>query len=341
MKAIGYSGKNPTTEAELNQFSEYSIDLPSPDGHDMLIKIHAVSINPVDYKVRRGIDKDQTTPRILGWDAAGVVEQVGEQVELFNVGDKVYYAGDITRPGCNASHQLVDERIVGSMPESLDFEAAAALPLTSITAWEALFERFKITAKDAGKTILIIGAAGGVGSIATQLAKKVAHLNIIATASRDETREWCLSSGAHHVINHHQDLEQQFKDKNLPAPDYILCLNSTDHYFITMAKLIAPQGIICSIVETSEAHDIDLLKMKSASFVWEFMFTKSMYQTVDMIKQHELLNKVANLIDNDILKTTMNMNYGEMTAGSITKSHELLESGKAIGKLVLSVSSGT
>lgn len=331
MKAIAYLG-------DKKVFLQQDIGPPQVSGHDLLINIHAVALNPVDYKIRRSIDAAQSTPQILGWDAAGIVEQVGELVELFNVGDHVYYAGDITRPGCNATHQLVDERIVGHMPKSLDFEAAAALPLTSITAWEVLFERLKITASDKGKTILIIGAAGGVGSIAMQLASKVAHLNVIATASRNETREWCLSLGAHHVIDHHQDLLEQFEANRLSPPDYILCLNNTDHYFPIMAELIAPQGSICSIVEASEKHDIDLLKMKSASFVWEFMFTKSMFKTTDMIKQHQLLNDVAELVDNNTIKTTINSKPGEMTVDSITQSHQLLESGKAIGKIVLSVS---
>ena len=334
MKAIGYTGiqsqNNPDT------FIEFMVPTPAPMGNDLLVKIEAVSVNPVDYKVRQKTIEEQWTPRVLGWDAAGVVEAIGEEVTLFNVGDKVFYAGDITRCGSNATHQLIDERITGRMPESIGFPEAAALPLTSITAWEALFERLKINPEtDAGKCILIIGGAGGVGSIATQLAKKVAKLKVIATASRTETRQWCESLGADEVVNHRDDMVSQFKQRNLPVPDYILCLNSTDQHFPAMVELIAPQGMICSIVETSQQHDLDKLKMKSAGFVWEFMFTRPMFQTADMIKQHELLNNIANLIDTGSLTTTLKTHLGSITPESIRNAHNLLESGKSIGKIVL------
>lgn len=333
MKAIAYQ---LNSNGKTGQFVELEQTMPTPENHDLLVKVEAISVNPVDYKVRQRITDPQENPRILGWDAAGIVESVGENVSLFEVGDRVFYAGDITRSGSNASHQLVDEHIVGHMPESLDFAAAAALPLTSITAWEALFDRLKIDPEcDQGKQILIIGAAGGVGSIAIQLAKQVAKLNVIATASRQESQQWCESLGADQLINHHQDLLGQFQQLNLAAPDYILCLNSTDSYFDAMMELIAPQGMICSIVETAQNHNMDALKSKSAGFVWEFMFTRSMYKTADMIKQHELLNAIARLVDSGKIKTTLNTTYGKLSAENVMAVHKQLEAGSSIGKIVL------
>jgi len=312
---------------------------PTPSGHDLLISIDAVSVNPVDTKIRMAASSDDV-PKVLGWDAVGRVEAVGDAVELFKPGDRVFYAGDISRPGSNASHQLVDERIVGRCPASLSAEQAAAMPLTSITAWEALFHRLKIQPGEAGKRILIIGAAGGVGSIAIQLAKVIAKLEVIATASRDETVQWCQSMGADHVINHHQDLAEQLKEGGIAAPDYIFCLNDTDYYFPVMAELIAPQGMICGIVGGNKSHDLNGLKSKSAGFVWEFMFTRSMFQTQDMVRQHELLNQVAGLLDSGQIKSTLNAQPsqipGKMGVETIRQSHRILESGRSIGKIVLS-----
>jgi NADPH:quinone reductase len=336
MKAIGYQYNK-----DAASFVQFEQQTPEPKDHDLLVKIEAVSVNPVDYKVRQRIKTEEDPPRILGWDAAGVVESVGEKVSLFKPGDRVYYAGDITRSGSNASHQLVDEHIVGRMPRSLEFAAAAALPLTSITAWEALFDRLKIdSVVDRDKQILIIGGAGGVGSIAIQLAKKIAHLQVVATASREESREWCLSLGADHVINHHENMIAQFQEQDLAIPDYIFCLNSTDDHFKAMSELIAPQGMICSIVETTQSHGLDELKSKSAGFVWEFMFTRSMYKTADRIKQHELLNSIADLTDSGELKTTLKEVFGHMSVENIMKAHKQLEAGSSIGKIVLTKMDG-
>lgn len=335
MKAIAYQLNSNGTSG---QFVAIEQAIPKPEGHDLLVKIEAISVNPVDCKVRQRMTGAQETPKILGWDAAGIVKSVGEQVTLFNVGDRVFYAGDISRSGSNATHQLVHEHIVGRMPESLDFTAAAALPLTSITAWEALFERLKIdTERDHDKQILIIGAAGGVGSIAIQLAKQVAGLNVIATASRPESQQWCQSLGADFVINHHQDMQAQYQRLNIAAPDYILCLNSTDSHFAIMTELIAPQGMICSIVETTQNHNLDCLKSKSAGFVWEFMFTRSLFNTADMIKQHELLNSIAGLIEEGSIKTTLTKTCGKLSAETIMAVHKQLEAGSTIGKLVLTI----
>ncbi|HSH72883.1 MAG TPA: zinc-binding alcohol dehydrogenase family protein [Methylophilaceae bacterium] len=337
MKAVGLTRYLPIDHPE----SLLDIELPIPQvsGHDLLVQVSAIAVNPVDTKIRKPKDKIEPSPKVLGWDAAGTVVAAGPDCQLFKVGDQVYYAGDVMRPGTNAEFQLVDERIVGLKPQSLSMEAAAALPLTSVTAWEALFERLAIPLKhelNAGKSILIIGGAGGVGSIAIQLANKLAGLTVIATASRPETIEWVSQQGADHVINHHYDLAAQLANINLAHVDYILCNSNTDTYFSTMAELIKPQGKICSIVETSKPVDLGLLKNKSATFVWEFMFTRAMYQTPDMIQQHHILSLVAGLVDEGTLKTTVNQVLFPINAANLRKAHALLESGSTIGKIVLS-----
>ncbi len=335
MKAIGLTQYLPIENSESLQDIELS--RPEVSDHDLLVKVNAISVNPVDTKIRAPKDQVEASSRILGWDAAGEVVAVGQQVEHFAVGDQVYYAGDITRSGSNCEFQLVDERIVGRKPASLSFTEAAALPLTSITAWEALFERLRISAQgdDVSKSILIIGGAGGVGSIAIQLAKQLAKLNVIATASRPESQQWCLDRGADSVINHRQSLDDELAAIDKPLVDYILCLNNTDQYWPVMAKVIKPQGKICSIVDTSNV-DLSLLKSKSATFVWEFMFTRSMYKTPDMIEQQRLLNNVSELIDNGVLVTTVNTLLHPINAENLRKAHKMIEQGNAIGKLVLS-----
>jgi len=334
MQAIGFTGGKSLDDAAA--FVRFPCEVPQPEGHDLRVAVHAVSVNPVDTKVRAGIKTTQQPPRILGWDAAGVVESVGDGVTLFKPGDRVFYAGDINRPGSNATHQLVDERIVGQMPATLDFTQAAALPLTAITAWEALFSRLRLDPRaDAGRRLLIIGGAGGVGSIAIQLAKQVAGLEVIATASREPSRDWCLSLGADHVVNHHTDMVAAFREQGIAAPDCILCLNSTDAHFPAMAELIAPQGLICSIVGTAEAHNLDVLKSKSAGFLWEFMFTRPVYRTADMQQQHDLLNEVARLVDAGTLRGTLQTLAGPLTPDNLRAAHRQLESGSMIGKLVL------
>ena len=337
MKAVGLTQYLPIEHPE----SLMDIDLPKPTatGRDVLVRIHAIAVNPVDTKIRKPKDKVEVEPKVLGWDAAGEVMEVGSEVLLFNVGDAVYYAGDVTRSGCNAEYQLMDERIVGHKPKILSFEESAALPLTTVTAWEALFDRMGIVedaAKNKDKSILIIGGAGGVGSIAIQLASKVAGLKVIATASRPETIAWVKTLGADYVINHQQDLISQMQAVMIPQVDYILCTNDTDAYFQTMAALIKPQGKICSIVETTAPVDLDLLKSKSATFVWEFMFTRSLFKTADMIAQHHILERVAKLIDQGTLQTTVNEIKSPINAANLRKAHAQLESGTTVGKIVLS-----
>ncbi|ALE52835.1 hypothetical protein SP60_06235 [Candidatus Thioglobus autotrophicus] len=324
MQAIGYNGCD---------FIEFEKPLENPAGQDLLVEIKAISINPIDTKVKQTITKDSAV-KILGYDACGVVRAVGEEASIFKVGDEVFYAGDVTRDGSNATHQLVDERIVGRKPKSLNFEQAAALPLTSITAWESLFDRLKITPKDKNKTLLLIGAAGGVGSMAIQFSKQIISMNVIATASRPESKAWCKQMGADTVLDH-QQLAKQFKQQSLTAPDYILCMGVPDDYLEQMVDLIAPQGCICLLANTQKSYDLNLLKAKSITLVWEMMFTRSMFQTTDLIKQHQLLNKVSDLIDQQQIVSIATQQLSPINIDNITKAHQLIEQGDMIGKLVI------
>lgn len=335
MKAVGLTRYLPIDDPM--SLEDVELPTPTPVGRDLLVKVEAISVNPVDTKVRAPKDKVEDAPRVLGWDAAGTVAAVGPDVTLFQVGDPVYYAGSITRPGANSEFHLVDERIVGHMPTSLDFVSAAALPLTTITAWEALFDRLGIApdGADEGKSILIVGGAGGVGSIAIQLARRLARLTIVATASRPESSDWCRQLGAQHVVDHTQDIPVQLQALGLPQVDYVLCLNDTDSHFPAMAQVVAPQGKICSIVENAGPLEIGLLKSKSATFVWEFMFTRAMYGTPDMIAQHKLLTEVARLVDAGTLRTTVGEVIGPINAVNLRRAHAQLEGGRTIGKLVL------
>ncbi|WP_343617957.1 zinc-binding alcohol dehydrogenase family protein [Flavobacterium sp.] len=335
MKAIGFKTSLPIENQE--SFIEFETSKPVPGAHDLLVKIDAVSVNPVDFKIRQSSAKDTVleTPKIIGWDAVGIVQAVGEKVTLFEVGDPVYYAGDITKQGSNAEYQIIDERIVGRKPSSLSIEESAVIPLTALTAWEILFDRIRISAeKDKGKSILIIGGAGGVGSIAIQLAKKIAGLKVIATASRPETVEWCQKQGADFVVNY-KDLISSVREAGFEYVDYILDFVDNNIYWDTMVELIKPQGHIASITGSSEPVALTKLKSKSVSFSWELMYTRSMFQTEDMIEQHYILNKVADLIDEGVLKTTLNQTLNGFTAANLKSAHELLESGKTIGKIAI------
>ncbi|MCY9112330.1 zinc-binding alcohol dehydrogenase family protein [Bacillus atrophaeus] len=335
MKAVGLYRYLPIDEPD--SLIEEEIEKPVPKGRDLLVKIAAVSVNPVDTKIRSPKAEKEDELKILGWDACGTVVQTGENCEWFQEGDEVYYAGDVNRQGSNSEYQLVDERIAAKKPESLSRAEAAAMPLTTLTAWEALFDRLRITKEDEGKTILIIGGAGGVGSIATQLAKQ-AGLTVAATASREETKDWCFKMGADHVINHHQELLPQLKAAGIKGTEYILCLNDTDGHWKGMADIILPQGTICSIVENQHPLDLNLLKSKSAGFVWEFMFTRAMFQTDDMIKQREILTKAAKSFDQGKLRHTLTTVLKPFSAEQLKKAHAKLESGKMIGKLVVEYS---
>lgn len=339
MKAVGLYEYLPATDPEC--FVNIEVATPDPSGRDLLVGVKAVSVNPVDTKVRAPKDKVESEPRILGWDAAGIVKAVGDEVSLFKVGDEVFYSGVITRPGCNSEYHLVDERIVGPKPKTLSYEEAAALPLTAITGWEALFNRLGVEPEDAAnqaRTVLIIGGAGGVGSIATQIAKQVAGFRVIATASRDETAEWCRRMGADEIINHHNTFCGEFEKIGVDEVDYILCFNSTEKHIQNMADVIKPQGKICTIVETKDNQPINMnvFQSKSVAFCWELMFTRPMFNTPDMQAQHDLLSKVARLVDEGILRTTMTEHHGSLTAANLRKVHARVETGDMIGKAVLS-----
>lgn len=334
MKAIGFHQHLPITEA--NSLIDLEIERPVAQGHDLLVEIKAVSVNPVDTKVRAH-GADETEPKVIGYDAAGIVVEVGDHASLFSVGDEVYYAGAINRSGSNSDFQLVDERIVAKKPQRLTFSEAAALPLTTLTAYEALTDRLQLTfdaKSNLDKTMLIIGAAGGVGSIATQLANK-AGLTVIGTASRPETVEWAKTHGAHHTINHHEDFRAQLEQLGYHYVDYIFCLNATDQHFDAMVDVIAPQGKICSIVETDQKLNLSALQQKSATFVWEFMFTRSLFQTADMIRQHEILTQVATWFEEEKLETTVTQTLIGLNAANLKEAHRLVESGKTIGKVVV------
>ncbi|MEL4897098.1 zinc-binding alcohol dehydrogenase family protein [Crocosphaera sp. Alani8] len=335
MKAVGLTKYLPIEDE--NSLLDVEIPKPTAKGKDLLVKVKAISVNPVDTKVRAPKDKVESEPRILGWDAAGVVAEVGEDVTEFQPGDEVIYAGDITRSGSYSEFQLVDARIVGHKPKNLDFPHAAAFPLTSITAWEALFERLNIDKQgaDAGKSILIVNGAGGVGSIAIQLAKKLAKLNVIATASRSETIAWCEKLGADAVVNHRNNLAQEIEKIGYQNVDYILCLSNTDVHWQAMTRAIKPQGTICSIVENEHPLNMDTLKSKSAAFVWEFMFTRSMYQTADIAEQGSLLNHLSQLIEDGLIMTTCKDVIKPINAQNLRDAHQRLEQGKTIGKIAL------
>ncbi|MDR4478925.1 MAG: zinc-binding alcohol dehydrogenase family protein [Nitrospira sp.] len=334
MKAVGYNKPLPISHAE----SLMDIEVPTPavSGRDLLVRVQAISVNPVDVKVRAGAVPEGMEYKILGWDAAGVVAEAGSESKLFKVGDEVYYAGSLTRPGTNAEFHLVDERIVGKKPKRLDFTAAAALPLTTITAWELLFDRFGVRPgkpSDAG-SLLIIGAAGGVGSILIQLARRLTGLTVIATASRLETREWCLDLGAHHVIDHTKPLVAQLRDIAIPEVEFIAGLNATDTHYPALVEALAPQGKF-GLIDDPTSLDATELKRKSASLHWEFMFARPVFQTSDMSAQHMLLDEVAALVDAGVVRTTLAENLGTINAANLKKAHAMIEGGRTRGKLVL------
>ena len=334
MKAIGYNQAGPITAPDA--LIEFETETPKLGPRDLLVEVRGISVNPVDVKVRSmpqlGPEKGQT--KIIGYDAAGVVREVGSDVSKFNVGDEVYYAGDFTRPGTNSELHAVDERIVGKKPKSLDFAEAAGSPLTSITAWEILFDSFALKEGEGkGESLLIIGAAGGVGSILIQLAKKLTGLTVIATASRPDTTEWVKKMGADHVINHRESLVDQVKVLGF-EPRYVASLNGTEGHFPAIVELIKPRGHI-ALIDDPQSLDINSIKLKALTFSWEFMFTRSMYQTDDIEKQHALLNRVSELIDDGRLISTVTNNLGKVSVETLKDAHVQQESGRVIGKNVL------
>ncbi len=332
MKAIGYTQTGSiTTPGILTEFQAPAATLGS---RDMLVEVLGVSMNPVDTKVRVRFEPEGGVPRIMGYDAAGIVQEIGSEVELFAVGDEVFYSGDLTRPGTNAELHAVDERIVGRKPKSLGFPEAAGIPLTAITAWEMLFDSLALEeGGGAGESILIIGGAGGVGSILIQLAKKLTRLQVIATASRPETVEWVEKMGADIVINHHESLVEQLREHDI-APRYVAALTQTEQHFSGIVELIQPRGHIV-LIDDPKDFDINSIKPKALSFSWEFMFARSMFGTEDIAVQGELLNRVSQMLDDGELISTVTTDLGVMTVESLIEAHTLQESGTAIGKTVL------
>lgn len=332
MKAIVYDQPGLPID-NPNALYDAELPVPEPGPNDLLVKIQAVSVNPVDSKLR--LSMPTSAPRVLGWDAVGTVVATGPSVTLFKVGDEVWYAGDITRQGSYAEYGLVDERIAGHRPKSIPVADAAALPLTGITAWELLFDRLSIPeGGGSGQTLLIIGAGGGVGSILLQLARQLTGLTVIATASRPATREWVSALGAHHVIDHGQPLQPQLAALGHNEVEHVISLTHTDTYFEQIVALLKPEGQL-ALIDDPATLDAMPLKRKSISLHWEFMFTRSMYKTRSMLKQHELLNRIAQLIDSGTLKTTLGTHLGTINAQHLRQAHRLIESHQTKGKLVL------
>lgn len=335
MKAVGYQQSLPIDHPA--SLIDFELPEPSATGHDLLVEVRAVSVNPVDAKIRANVAPENGATKILGWDAAGIVRAVGDKVSLFKPGDRVMYAGDLLRSGTNSELHLVDERIVGRMPANLSFEAAAALPLTTITAWEMLFDRLQISrfAPPATGTLLIVGAAGGVGSVMVQLARKLTGLTVIGTASRPETRQWVRDLGADHVIDHTRPLSEELQKIGIPQVDYVASLTHTDLHLPEIVASLAPQGKL-GLIDDPASLDVMLLKRKSISLHWEFMYTRSMFATADMIEQHRLLTTVAQMIEAGVLQSTLTERFGTINADNMRRAHRMIESGRARGKIVLS-----
>lgn len=334
MKAVGFYEPLPITDER--SLVDLDLPVPTPRPRDLIVAVRSIAVNPVDFKRRRDTPAS-SVPRILGFDCAGVVESVGAEVSLFRVGDEVFYAGALDRPGANAEFHAVDERLVGRKPASLSFAEAAALPLTAITAWELLFDRLGVAygEKTRPGTLLIINGAGGVGSILTQMARRLTGLTIVATASRPETEAWCRAMGAHHIIDHRQPLDEALKGTGLQQAEYVASLTATDKHLPAIVRLIAPQGRM-AVIDDPASLDILPFKRKSVSVHWELMFTRSLFQTADMVAQHRLLNEVSELVDAGLLRTTLKSDAGTITAANLRAAHAVLESGRSTGKIVLS-----
>ncbi len=332
MKAVAFTHSKPI--ADFDSLIDIELPMPEPRHHDLLVEVKAVSVNPVDTKIRISAEP-LGEARVLGYDAAGIVRGIGPEVQNFSIGDEVFYAGVPTRPGSNAEFQVVDHRIVGHKPKTLSFAEAAALPLTALTAWEMLFDRFKIPRdQSVPGTLLIVGGAGGVGSIAIQLAAKLTDLIVIATASRPETVEWCRALGADHVINHHQELAAQIHDLGFGAPDYIFCVTHGRSNFRSLTELLAPEGAI-GVIERNFQPDITALIQKSGSLHTEYMFARGILHTPTMSAQHRTLEAVAHLVDNGTLRSTMTENYGTINAANLRRAHAAVEASSVRGKIVL------
>ncbi len=334
MKAIAYYAALPINDPKSLQ----DIQLPEPVAgpRDLLVEVKAISVNPVDTKIRQNVTPENGAAKVLGWDVAGVVKAVGSEVTLFKAGDKVFYAGSLTRPGGNSELHTVDERIVGHMPKSLGFAEAAALPLTAITAWELLFERLQVPEgkTDQGQSLLIVGAAGGVGSILTQLAAQLTALKVIGSASRPQTQAWAKDLGADLVVDHSQPLSEELKRVGHPQVTHVASLTQTDQHLDQLVEALAPQGKL-ALIDDPKSLDVLKLKRKSLSLHWEFMYTRSMYQTADMARQGEILNEVAKLVDNGVVESSLSETLHGLSVESITEAHRKVLDGHMRGKVVV------
>lgn len=329
MKAIGYTASGPLYEFEAST--------PVPGVHDLLVRVKAIAVNPVDTKIRGRVQPPADQPKILGWDAVGIVEAVGSGVSRFKTGDRVWYAGDVTRTGCNAELQCVDERIVALAPVSLSDAEAAAMPLTAITAWEMLFDRLQVPmgAAASDRVVLVVGAAGGVGSVLVQLARHLTSATVIGTASREDSKSWVKALGAHYVLDHTRSLQEELKAAGIADVTDVAGINRTGEHYADLVAMLRPQGRLALIDDPAEPLDIKLMKQKCLSLHWEFMFTRAMFQTSDMDEQHKLLTEVAGLVDKGVIKTTLGQNLGRITPENLQKAHDLLKSEHTLGKLVL------
>ncbi|MGC2209328.1 MAG: zinc-binding alcohol dehydrogenase family protein [Candidatus Korobacteraceae bacterium] len=351
MKAIGYVQSLPPTDPD--SLFDFELATPTPGPRDLLVAVHAVSVNPIDTKVRMRAQGTPEQPKILGFDCAGVVQFTGPDATFFKPGDEVFYAGSILRPGTNSELHVVDERLVGPKPRSLSFAQAAALPLTSVTAWELLFDRLRLASAAGGPSVgpsaplgreektpqssaslLVIGASGGVGSILVQLARQLTGLTVLASASRPETQQWVLQNGAHHAIDHSKKLSQEVRALGIHFVEYIIGLTHTDQHFAEIVELIAPQGRF-ALIDDPAPLDINKLKPKSVSLHWESMFTRSSFQTPDMIEQHRILQQISTLVDEGRIRTTLNKVAGRIDAANLRAAHAAIESHTSIGKIVL------
>ncbi|ALO45982.1 zinc-binding alcohol dehydrogenase family protein [Pseudohongiella spirulinae] len=329
MLAIAYTGSGPLRWVDA--------DVPEPGDHDVLVEVKAIAVNPVDTKIRGRVKPPEDQPKILGWDAVGIVVATGPSVTLFNPGDRIWYAGDVSRAGCNAQYQCIDERICAIAPESLSDADAAAMPLTTITAWEMLFDRLQLPmgAEGAEHNLLVVGAGGGVGSMLVQLASKLSSATVIGTASRPESRQWVESLGAHHVIDHTQPLKEQLAALGIPDVTLVASVNRTDQHYAALCELMRPQGRLALIDDPVQPLDIKLMKQKSLSLHWEFMFTRPLFQTRDILAQHHLLTQVARLVDQGTLKTTTGANFGLISPESLEQAHQAMKTEHTTGKVVL------
>ena len=335
MRAVGYY--EPQDIDVPSSLLDLEVPEPTPRGRDLIVRVRAVAVNPVDTKIRRRRHGSDGQPVILGWDAAGEVVDTGSECRLFRVGDRVFYAGERERPGCNSEFHAVDERLVARAPASLDWESAAALPLTAVTSWEALFDRLRVPEGSGyGAKLLIVGGAGGLGSIAIQLAKALSTVTVIATASRPETQAWCREMGADDVLDHRGDLAAQLSQHGHGEVEYVFLTAATDAYMALLPRIVAPQGAICAVVDTTVPHDLRPFKEKSLTFSWESMFTRSLFQTPDMIRQHEMLTSVASEVERGGVRSTVTQRMGALGAERLRRAHAQLESGTTIGKIVLS-----